>query len=233
MAFFGGYIMHLPISPRLLACAEYVCPGEVVADVGCDHGHLGIHLLTKGVAKRIIASDINEGPLQSAQRNARKFAVENKMSFHLCPGVRDVPRDFDVLVCAGMGADTMVSILEDAPWLNSNCYRLILQCQSKTPLLRRYLSKNGWYIETESVLKDGRFLYTIMEVIWAPEKPRLTVGGRYLPPALLTNAYPETAEYVFRTMEGLRLAVSHRDDPEKKQALEELEIIYPPDKELL
>ena len=225
--------MHLPISNRLLACAEYVHPGDVVADVGCDHGYLGIHLLTKGVAKRIIASDINEGPLRSAQRNARKFGVENKMSFLLCPGVRDIPRDFDVMVCAGMGADTMVSILEDAPWLKDAHYRLVLQCQSKTPLLRRYLSENGWYITTESVLKDGRFLYTVMEVIWAPDMPRLSVGGWYLPPALLTNVYPETAEYVFRVMDGLRLAVEHRNDPEKKQALEELEIIYPPDKELL
>jgi tRNA (adenine22-N1)-methyltransferase len=221
--------MHLPISSRLLACAQYIRPGDVVADVGCDHGYLGIHLLTNGIAKKMIASDINEGPLQSARHNARKFGVQDKMSFHLCPGVRDVPQDFDVMVCAGMGADTMVSILEDAPWLKNDRYRLILQCQSKTPLLRRYLSENGWAIAKESVLRDGRFLYTVMEVIWAPEKPRLSVGQWYLPPALLTNAEPETAEYVFRVMDGLRLAVTHRNDPEKKQALEELEIIYPPD----
>jgi tRNA (adenine22-N1)-methyltransferase len=225
--------MHLPISARLLACAQYIRPGDAVADVGCDHGYLGIHLLTNGIAKKMIASDINEGPLQSARHNARKFGVQDKMSFHLCPGVRDVPQDFDVMVCAGMGADTMVSILEDAPWLKNDRYRLILQCQSKTPLLRRYLSENGWAIAKESVLRDGRFLYTVMEVIWAPEKPRLSVGQWYLPPALLTNAEPETAEYVFRVMDGLRLAVTHRNDPEKKQALEELEIIYPPDKELL
>ena len=225
--------MHLPISARLLACAQYIRPGDVVADVGCDHGYLGIHLLTNGIAKKMIASDINEGPLQSARHNARKFGVQDKMSFHLCPGVRDVPQDFDVMVCAGMGADTMVSILEDAPWLKNDRYRLILQCQSKTPLLRRYLSENGWAIVKESVLRDGRFLYTVMEVIWAPEKPRLSVGQWYLPPALLTNAEPETAEYIFRVMDGLRLAVTHRNDPEKKLALEELEIIYPPDKELL
>ena len=225
--------MHLPISSRLLACAQYIRPGDVVADVGCDNGYLGIHLLTNGIAKKMIASDINEGPLQSARHNARKFGVQDKMSFHLCPGVRDVPQDFDVMVCAGMGADTMVSILEDAPWLKNDRYRLILQCQSKTPLLRRYLSENGWAIAKESVLRDGRFLYTVMEVIWAPEKPRLSVGQWYLPPALLTNAEPETAEYIFRVMDGLRLAVTHRNDPEKKQALEELEIIYPPNKELL
>lgn len=225
--------MHLPISNRLLACAEFIRPNDVVADVGCDHGYLGIHLLTKGIAKRVIASDINDGPLQSAQFNARKYGVQDKMSFHLCPGVHDVPRDFDVMVCAGMGADTMVSILEDAPWLKSDRYRLVLQCQSKTPLLRRYLSENGWYIAKESVLKDGRFLYTVMEVLWSPEMPRLSIGQWYLPPALLTNACPETAEYVFRVMDGLQLAVSRRNDPEKTQALKELEIIYPPDKELL
>ncbi len=215
--------MHLPISKRLLACAEYIHPGDVVADVGCDHGYLGIHLLTKGVAKAIIASDINEGPLQAAQRNARKFGVQNKMSFYLCPGVCNVPRDFDVMVCAGMGADTMISILEDALWLKSDRYRLILQCQSKTPSLRRYLSENGWCIAKESVLRDGRFLYTVMEVTWAPENARLSVGGWHISPALLENPGPETKEYCQGILDGLRLAVTHRNDPEKKQALEELE----------
>ncbi len=215
--------MHLPISKRLLACSEFIRPGDVVADVGCDHGYLGIHLLTSGMAKRVMASDINEGPLQSARRNAEKYGVADRMSFHLSAGVTNVPRDFDVMVCAGMGADTMVSILEDAPWLKSTQYRLILQCQSKTPMLRRYLSENGWRITEESVLRDGRFLYTVMEVYWQPDYPRLTVGGWYLPPAMLENPGPETKEYCQRIIDGLRLALTHREDPEKKQALEELE----------
>ena len=219
--------MQVPISKRLLACAEYVRTGDVVADIGCDHGYLGIHLLKSGIADRIIAADIHEGPLQAARNNAHKFGVGHRMSFHLSDGVQQIPRDFDVLVCAGMGGDTMVSILEAEAWLKSSRYRLILQCQSKTPLLRRYLSENGWCIMQENALKDGRFLYTVMEVCWNPDAPRLTVGQWYLPPVLLNNAYPETAEYAFRILEGLRLAVSHREDPEKQQALEELERIIP------
>ena len=70
-------------------------------------------------------------------------------------------------------------------------------------------------------------------MLWKPDAPKLTVGQWYLPPALLTNAYPATAEYVFRILEGLRLAVEHRNDPEKKQALEELEILFPKEKESL
>ena len=215
--------MHLPISKRLLACAEFIHPGDVVADVGCDHGYLGIHLLTGGIARQVFASDVNEGPLQSARRNAEKYGVADRMTFHLSDGVAQVPRDFDVLVCAGMGADTMVSILESAPWLKSDRYRLVLQCQSKTPLLRRYLSENGWEITTESVLKDGRFLYTVMEVIFDPGTPRLTVGQQYFSPALQSDPSPEAKEYLTRITDGLRLALSHKEDPEKRQAMEELE----------
>ena len=215
--------MHIPISPRLLACAEYVMPGNVVADVGCDHGYLGIHLLTRGIAKAVIASDINEGPLQSARRNAEKYGVAHRMSFHFSDGVVNVPREFDVMVCSGMGADTMVSILEAAPWLKCDRYRLVLQCQSKTDLLRRYLSENGWYISAEAPVKDGRFVYTIMEVLYDPGAPRLSIGGWYISPALLQNHHPEAKEYCQRIMDGLRLAVIHRDDPQAKQALEELE----------
>ena len=219
--------MQPPISKRLLACAQYIRPKDAVADIGCDHGYLGIYLLKNSIAQRIIASDINEGPLQAARNNAKKYGVSERMTFHLGSGVESIPRDFDVMVCAGMGGDTMVSILDAAPWLKDSRYRLILQCQSKTPLLRRYLSENGWHILEESVLKDGRFLYTVMEVLWNPDAPRLTVGQWYLPPALLRNAYPEISEYVFRILEGLRLAAAHRNDPEKKQALEELEKIFP------
>ena len=215
--------MHIPISPRLLACAEYVMPGNVVADVGCDHGYLGIHLLTRGIAKAVIASDINEGPLQSARRNAEKYGVAHRMSFHLSDGVVNIPREFDVMVCSGMGADTMVSILEAAPWLKCDRYRLVLQCQSKTDLLRRYLSENGWYISLETPVKDGRFVYTIMEVLYNPDAPRLSVGGWYISPSLQQNHHPEAKEYCQRIMDGLRLAVTHRGDPEAKQALEELE----------
>ena len=219
--------MKIPLSDRLLACCGFVKPGDRVADVGCDHGYLGIYLLKNGIAKQVFASDINEGPLQAAVRNSEKFGVRDKISFYLSDGVRNLPRDFDTLVCAGMGADTIVSILSAAPWLKNEQYRLILQCQSKTPTLRRYLSENGWQITEESVLRDGRFLYTVMEVIRNPDAMPLTVGQWYISPALLSDTHPETVEYIFRIMEGLRLATSHTDDPEKVLALKELESIFP------
>ena len=217
--------MKLPISDRLLACAGFVGRGNRVADIGCDHGYLSIHLLTNGIASSCIASDVNEGPLQSAQRNARKFGVADKMEFFLSDGVQNIPQDFDDLVCAGMGADTMIHILDSAPWLKDKKYRLILQCQSKTPMLRRYLSESGWRIFEEAVLRDGRFLYTIMEVGYCPEYPKLTVGEWYFPPALLENPSADVPAYYKWVVGGLRISTAHQDDAEKKQALAELEAL--------
>ena len=217
--------MKIPISKRLLACAGYVRPGAKVADIGCDHGYLGIYLLKNGIASSVIASDVREGPLQSAIRNAHKYGVGDNMSFYLSDGVSNIPRDFDTLVCAGMGGDTMVHILASAPWLKNEQYRMILQCQSKTPLLRRYLSENGWRIYEESVLRDGKFLYTVMEVGYRPEYPKLTVGEWYFPPALLENPSKDVPAYYQWVTEGLRISTAHQDDPEKKQALAELEAL--------
>ena len=67
--------MKIPLSDRLQACANFVGRGNRVADIGCDHGYLSIYLLTNGIARSCIASDINEGPLLSAQRNAIKNAA--------------------------------------------------------------------------------------------------------------------------------------------------------------
>ena len=217
--------MKLPLSDRLAACCRFVHPGDRVADVGCDHGYLSIHLLQTGIASHVYASDVREGPLSSAKRNAAVYGITEKIDFFLSDGVQSLPRDFDTLICAGMGADTMVSILTAAPWLQGGAYRLILQCQSKTPLLRQYLSETGWAIFEEIVLRDGRFLYTVMEVIWNPSVPKLTVGQWYFPPALLKRKTPEAAEYCRWVVDGLRLAVRHRPDEENQQALEELEAI--------
>lgn len=215
--------MKLPLSDRLLACAGHLTDGIRVADIGCDHGYLGIYLLTQGIATSMIEADINQAPLQSAMRNADKYGVRDKMTFHLSDGAKDIPRDFDALVCAGMGADTMIHILEDAPWLRSEQYSLVLQCQSKTPLLRRYLSDTGWQITEETIVRDGKFLYTAMHIHWQPDAPRLTAGQCHVSPALLRSGSPLVREYCQRITDGLRLAVTHQHDPEKAAILAELE----------
>ena len=198
--------MKIPLSTRLLACCDFVKKGDRVADVGCDHGYLGIYLLTNGIARSVIESDVAEGPLQSAMRNAVKYGTKSKMSFHLSDGVQSIPRDFDTMVCAGMGADTIMSILAHAPWLKDAKYRLILQCQSKRPELRQWLYDEGFRINRETLAKDGKFVYTIMEVVYDPGHG-ITPAETYITSQLLQDSHPLLPEYYERVRHGVELTV--------------------------
>lgn len=198
--------MKLPISQRLLTCCGFVAPGDRVADVGCDHGYLGIYLLINQIASSVIASDVRPGPLQCAVINAKKFGVDDRMSFYLTDGVRAIPKDFHTLVCAGMGADTMISILEGSPWLQSSQYRLILQCQSKRPMLRRYLAEHGFRISRETLAKDGKFLYPVMEVCYDPG-PVPAPWDFYISPQLLNDRSPLLPEFLARVIGALEESV--------------------------
>lgn len=216
--------MKIPLSSRLEAACRFVNPNDRVADIGCDHGYLGIYLLKNDIASFVYASDINEGPLKAAIFNAEKFGVRDRIQFFLSDGVKKLPRDFDTLVCAGMGGDTMISILEAAPWLKSEKYRLILQCQSKRPELRKYLSEQGWFIREEVVVKDGKFLYTVMEVIYLPGF-LLTPGGCHFSPALLKNPGKALPAFYRWVVDGLKMIVENQGekaDPFKVEALQEL-----------
>lgn len=217
--------MHIPLSKRLQACCRYIQNGDRVADVGCDHGYLGIYLLANKIASSVYAADVNEMPLQSAKNNSERFGVSKHIQFILSDGVQNVPHDFDTLVCAGMGADTIISILEAAPWLCDGTHRLVLQCQSKIPMLRKYLSEKGWHITAESVLRDGRFLYTVMSVTWNPAISRLTIGESYFSPALLENPAPVTSEYYQSILFRLQRAINGQKesaDPDMLAAYQEL-----------
>ena len=198
--------MKLPLSTRLLACAGFVNNGDRVADIGCDHGYLSIHLLVSGIAKSCIASDVAKGPLQSAKDNARKFGVQENITFHLSDGVQSIPRDFDTLVCAGMGGDTMIHILQAAPWLRSEQYRLILQCQSKRPELRKWLYDQGFAIRRETLAKDGKFCYPVTEVVYAPGES-LKGAEFYITPALRASGSPLLPEFYDRVVGGIRTSV--------------------------
>ena len=175
--------MKLPISKRLLACAAFVEPGQRVADV-----------LQSRRASRVLAADVAEQPLARARENARRFGVREGLSFHLCDGVRGLPRDFDVLLMAGLGAETMVGILRSGPWLRGGRYRLVLQCQSSQNELRQYLSEHGWEITREEPVRDGKFLYTVLEA--KPGCQSLTPGQHFASPALLASGSPPVGEYL-------------------------------------
>ncbi len=199
--------MKLPISKRLQCCAEQVLPGARVADVGCDHGYLGISLLLGGRASFIHATDLRELPLRHALQNALCFGTAQQMRFTCAPGLSAVsPDEVDTIICAGMGGDLIAQILRDCPWLRSARYHLILQPQSSGNDLRRKLYALGFGMERETLVEDGGFLYTVLCARFG-NAVSLTPGQQYCSPQLLQSGSALLPVYLARIFHALTLTV--------------------------
>jgi tRNA (adenine22-N1)-methyltransferase len=178
--------MKLPISRRLLCCAEMLEPGSVIADIGTDHGYLPIHLALGG-APLVYAAELREKPLEKAKENARRFGVSEQIVFRQSDGLQSFDgTEMDTVVCAGMGADLIVRILEGAPYLRSERHRLVLQPQSSGQDLRQWLDENGFYITREALVQEGGFLYSVLCARFGRQM-HLTPGGQFVSPALLQS----------------------------------------------
>ena len=190
--------MKLPISKRLLCCASMVPPGARVADIGTDHGYLGIHLLQAGISPLVIACDLRKGPLENARRNARQFGAQDAMEFRLSDGLEKIaPEEIDCAVLAGMGGDLIVRILSACSWRAREGLTLVLQPQSAGNVLRRWLYSEGLELLREEPVQDGSFLYTVMQLRAGSPAP-LTPGQEYASPALLQSGNPLVGAYLAR-----------------------------------
>ncbi len=225
--------MSVPISQRLLCCAAMVPEGSRVADVGADHGYLGIYLLQTGIAQFVAACDLREGPLENARRNAKRCHIQKYMAFYLSDGLQAVPKDaFDTVVCAGMGGDLIIKILSQSPWLQHERYTLILQPQTDIQSVRVWLGKHGFYEDKADLVRDGGFLYCALRARFGGGMT-LTPGQQFISPALLASASPLLGEYMTflkNTMNKIIGGLSRADtsaDPARLQfyqtALRELE----------
>lgn len=195
----------VPISKRLQAVADLIDNGSRVADIGCDHGFLGIYLLQCGKASFVAASDLREKPLSVARTNAARFQTAERMRFVCADGLTGVlPEEIDTIVCAGMGGDAITMILDHAPWVRNEKYTLILQPQSGVPDLRAYLGRQGFHIDREVPMEDHGFLYSAMKVCYDGICRELLPGERFVSQAMLREQTPLTRNYWQRMVNSVR-----------------------------
>ena len=153
----------LELPPRLRLIAGWVPEGAYLADVGTDHAYLPNWLRLRGTIRRAVASDLRPGPLERAKATGKLYGTDN-IEYRLCSGLSGIrPTEADTIVIAGMGGETILSILKDAPWTADGQHTLLLQPQTHEELVRQYLAENGFAITREALVQDRGTLYTVME----------------------------------------------------------------------
>ena len=151
------------MNKRLKHILSYIKDGIGVIDVGTDHGYLPVELAARGYSGNILASDINSGPLNAAKRTASVSGVSDRIQFFLCDGLEQCPPDaVDTIVIAGMGGDTICSILDRAEWCMDRRYTLILQPMTRSEVLRYWLVYNEFQIIHEDLVNDAGEIYQLL-----------------------------------------------------------------------
>ena len=192
------------ISLRLSKIVDIIAECDTLADIGCDHGYVGISALNKGKACRVTAADVAKGPLAAARKNSIEEGASDRIDFVLSDGFKDIPDDerLECAVIAGMGGLLMKRILYEGNLERfKSLKQLILSPQSDLDAVRKYLVEElGMNIVREYVIKDEGKYYFIFDV---------SVGGHK------HESYSE-AEYVYgkhiadESVETYREFLGHR-----------------------
>lgn len=152
-------------SKRMEALADLCQGARRVIDVGCDHAQLCALLVTECGVEHAFASDIRPGPLENARRTIAELGLESRITPVLSDGLDAFgPGDGDTVIIAGMGGEEMTLILSRAPWSGDNGGQVILQPMTNIPKLRQWLAENGYHVKKERVIKEGRKVYTAMNI---------------------------------------------------------------------
>lgn len=172
------------ISERLKTVADFVTPGNRVADIGTDHGYVPIYLVKNSRIPGAIAMDIHKGPLCRAKEHIKQEGLEDAIETRLSDGLSAYGKgEADTLVIAGMGGWLTVKILKEGKLVREGISELVLSPQSEIFLVRQYLYAEGFAIEKEAMLwEDGKF-YTIIRAVPGKEEEydrAEALYGRYL-----------------------------------------------------
>lgn len=148
----------IKLSKRLLTIAKLVS-GNIICDVGCDHGKLAYYLLTNNIAKFAYVSDISKPSLEKAEKLLKEHSL-NFESVH-CDGLSKFGgKNIDECIIAGMGGEEIIKIISSSP-VDIKTY--ILSPQHNIVETKKFMLNRGYNIIFDKIIKDGNKFYNIFK----------------------------------------------------------------------
>ena len=151
----------IKLSKRLNEIANMIDKDDVVIDVGCDHALLDIFLASK-YNKVYYASDLRKSALNKGKENIEKYKMDNNIVLICDNGLNGIKDEYNIntAVITGLGYQTILKILKNKEKLSS-INKLVIESNTNPEIIRKYLVKNGYYIDKETLVLDNNFYYFI------------------------------------------------------------------------
>lgn len=176
----------MTLSARMKMNADLVPENVSVADIGCDHGYVAMYLATEKNCQKVIAMDVNPGPLSIARNNIKQERLQKIVECRLSDGMVSMqPGEVDVVLLAGMGGMLISRILQQSPDILDKVNTLILQPQSDLAEVRMKVFELGFRIDEERFCKEADKYYVAIRAVRGKETVPYTYPefcyGRILP----------------------------------------------------
>lgn len=155
---------------RLKRITDFIPSDSYILDVGCDHALLDIYLALNRKNVKLIASDINEKPLNKAKENIKKYNLEDKITLVKADGISKINDDVNIVVIAGMGTSTINEIINKDLEKLKNVEKIIISSHTSNLDLRYNMNNNGFKILDEVVVFDKNKYYEIIVYVFGYEK---------------------------------------------------------------
>jgi tRNA (adenine22-N1)-methyltransferase len=197
---------------------------SIFADIGTDHAYVPIFLITKGICQKGYASDLRQGPLDSARKNLNIYGGADNIELFISDGLKEY-KDIKVddYIIAGMGGELIAKIISEAPFEITDNMQFVFQPMSSEEELRIYLNDNGFKTVSEIAVSDKDKDYIVMTVKKGSNNIKDYDVYKYI--GFINPALDDSKKYVRKKIKSLYkkydgLTVSgNTDDAEKVMAI--------------
>lgn len=197
------------LSKRLQQCVSLVNSDSII-DIGTDHAKLPIWMIKNNLIKSSLASDITEFSVRRSLNKIKKYNLEDKIKVVLSDGFTNIDENFsDCVVIAGLGGESISNILKNCQWKNKKDKKFILQPSKSDSYLRNFLSQNGFYIESESIVSDHNYSYSTILSRYSGKSYHFdeiySFIGKIIPCKDSSDYIKKQIRYVEKILEGAKI----------------------------
>lgn len=147
---------------RLETIVDMIKFENCVADIGCDHGYVGLELFKREKINRLIATDVSKQCLEKSNKLFER--LDYNYEGRVGDGLK--PLDYneaDTVIIAGMGGELIKNIVTDELKKTRSIKKFIIQPMTEPEKVREIFFEIGFNRTRDLIVKEKKHYYFIMQ----------------------------------------------------------------------
>ena len=202
------------VSSRIKTIADFIEDGDVVVDVGADHGLLELYLLAKYQNIAITAVENKKGPYKILEESLKGL---KNVKLSLSDGISCVNGAIKTIVIAGMGGLNIKNILDAHPEKLTSINKIIIDAHRDIEIARRTIINYGFRFNQEKIVYEQGKFYIVSEFVKDDNAPEYNADFIEIGYKLQSDElWPKYRDYLIETNNKTIAKIKDLDNMQNK-----------------